>query len=475
MFDAATYRARRDGLRQYLRDGLVLLAGNTDAPINFADNLHPFRQDSSFLYYFGIDQPGLWGLMDLEQGSDFLYGRDAGPDERLWTGPRPSIGDLSAAAGAAAGGVPEELVGVVRDAFRRGQTVHYLPPYRADQVLVLMRMTGQHPDTVKSGASAHLVRAVVAMRSRKSAEEIAEVESALERAGSLFAAAGPMIRVGTNVLAVAGEIDRQVRRWGARLAFPMIVTVRGEVLHGSIPDTVMADGDLLLADIGVESPRCYASDLTRTFPVSGRFSTRQREIYQIVLDAQNAAIAAMAPGVAFRDVHLTAATEIARGLAALGLMKGSPEAAAAEGAHALFFPHGLGHLLGLDVHDMEGLGEDAVGYDDTIGRDPRFGFSALRFGRRLEPGHILTVEPGIYFIDELIDRWAAEGRFADFIDYQALVRYRGFGGIRIEDDVLVTASGCRALGPAVPKTIEAVEAAVGALGEGNSGTGKALP
>ncbi len=461
MFDAKCYQARRQALREAVPDGIVLIPGNGESPINFAANPHPFRQDSTFLYYFGLDAPDLVGFFEDGETDGLLAGPDPSPDAALWTGPAETMGELAERAGVRGTMGPDELRSRVSAALDAGVPVHFLPPYRDDQVLRLGRLTGLPPDRAAEASSAALVRAVVAMRSIKSAEEIAEVETALSWTATLFQQVARRVAPGRNVLELAGEVDRRLREWSTRTAFPMIMTPRGEVLHGRTVDRTLEPSQLLLVDMGVESPRGYASDVTRTFPVGGRFSSEQRDLYRIVLAAQSAAIALMAPGTAFVDVHMEAARTLAAGLADLGLMKGDPAAAVAEDAHALFFPHGLGHLLGLDVHDMEGLGEDAVGYDETIQRQARFGLASLRFGRRLEAGHILTVEPGIYFIPALIDRWEAEGRASDFIDYGALRRFRHLGGIRIEDDVLVTESGCRVLGPAIPKSIETVEAVVG--------------
>lgn len=461
MFDAPTYSARRDELRKQVREGLILFPGNKESPVNFAANPYPFRQDSCFLYYFGVDFPDLWGILDADSGTDLLFGSDSGLEARIWTGDRPALNELAAAAGASVGGTVGALESCVRAAGTGGRSIHYLPPYRADQILELSLLIDCPPDAVRNAFSEDLVRSVVAMRSRKIPEEIAEVESALVWTGELFATVATELVPGKNILEIAGALDKKVREWSTRPAFPMIMTVRGEVLHAETADTLINPSDLVLVDMGVESPRCYASDVTRTFPASGRFSSDQKDVYRVVLGAQGAAIAAVGPGVPFVDVHLKAAHEIARGLIDMGLMKGDPAEAVAEGAHALFFPTGLGHLLGLDVHDMENLGEDAVGYDDEIRRDTRFGLSALRFGRRLDSGHLLTIEPGIYFIPALIERWASEKRFVDFIDYRAVERFREFGGVRVEDDVLVTDTGCRILGPPIPKAIETVEAVVG--------------
>ena len=340
-----------------------------------------------------------------------------------------------------------------------GRRLHYLPAYRADQVLRLSRLLAISPGQVGCGASLDFVRAVVAQRSIKTAQEVAEIESALGLCRNLFRALVQHLPRETTALSLAGILEGVVRAAGRRLAFPPIVTTRGEILHGKPDTTALRPGDLLLMDIGTESGEHYASDITRTVPVGGRFQARQKAIYDIVLAAQKAAIAAAAPGVPFLTLHRLAAGVICEGLRSLGLMRGRVDDAVAAGAHALFFPHGLGHMLGLDAHDMESLGEDHVGYDNETVRSDQFGLAALRLGRRLEAGFVVTVEPGIYFIPALIDRWRQEKRCASFIAFEKLAPYRGFGGVRIEDVILITADGARVLGPVIPKTAATVEAA----------------
>ncbi|MFZ7125981.1 MAG: aminopeptidase P family protein [Desulfobacterales bacterium] len=461
MFDAETYRKRREEVGRAVGKGLILFLGAEEQPVNFAANAYPFRQDSSFLYFAGIDTPGLRVLLDIDEGVEFLIGRPPDPDAAIWTGIEPSLESLAAPAGIDRVIGQETSRSRIHAALNAGRKLHYLPPYRADQVLELVDLTGLSLEKVRASASHDLVRAVVSQRSRKSPEEVSEVETALGWTAELFGIVARGLAPGRNVLEIAGSLDQRVREWATRMAFPLIMTPHGEILHGRTEDIVPGPSDLLLVDMGVESLRHYASDVTRTFPAGGRFSNEQRDIYRIVLGAQTAAIASAAPGVPFIDIHREAALVIARGLRDMGLMKGDPESAVEAGAHALFFPHGLGHLLGLDVHDMESLGEDSVGYDAEFQRDPRFGFSNLRFGRRLETGQLLTIEPGVYFIPVLIDRWAAERRFEDFIDYNAVGKFRSFGGVRLEDDILVTESGCRILGPPIPRSVETIEALVG--------------
>ncbi|GAB4405412.1 MAG: Xaa-Pro aminopeptidase [Bacteroidia bacterium] len=451
------YQQRRLDLAARIGQGLILLPGNGESPMNYADNTYPFRQDSTFLYYFGIDRPGLVGLIDAEQGISYLFGDDYALDWIVWMGPQPLLADLAAQVGAPQHLGADELSGHLHRAWKQGRKVHYLPPYRAETRHDLHRWLELSPAEVDGRASKTLVLAVVAQRSIKQAEEIAEMELATRITGEMHLAAMRMARPGIGEAAVMAAVHAVPLRYGAQPSFTTICSVRGEVLHNHhYPNTLQA-GQLLLCDAGAEAPSHYAGDMTRTVPVSGRFDTRQREVYAIVLDAQMQAIAAIAPGVRYKDIHLLAARRITEGLQQLGLMQGDVEASLAAGAHALFFPHGLGHMIGLDVHDMENLGEDHVGYGGELKRSSQFGLRSLRLARTLEPGFVLTVEPGIYFIPPLFARWQAEGHCAAFLRYDKIAAYMDFGGIRIEDDCLVTETGYRILGDPIPKTIEDVE------------------
>ena len=459
MFAPETYAARRSALASSVGDGLVVLLGNGDAPMNYAGNLYPFRQDGSFLYYTGLDAPSLALTLDAETGRTVLYGHDPTLDDVIWEGPMASLADRAARAGIGETAAPGALDDAVAAAREAGRTVHVLPPYRGDSKIRLARLLGQDADAVD--ASAALVDAVIAQRLVKSDEEVTEIERAVALAAEAHALAMRLAQPGRTEREVAAAVQAHYAAQGGYASFPVLLTKRGETLHNHATDAVLDEGDLLLVDTGaVVSGTRYVSDVTRVSPVGGTFSNRQRAVVEAVLDAQEAAIAGMAPGVPFRDLHTLAAVTLTRGLQGLGLMRGDAEAAVEAGAHALFFPHGLGHAMGLDVHDMESLGEDRVGYDDEIRRSDQFGTASLRFGRRLAPGHVMTVEPGCYLIPPLIDAWQAEGRHDEFIDYAALGDWRDFGGVRIEDDVLVTEDGARVLGPEIPKAPDAVEAAV---------------
>lgn len=451
-----TWTERRSKLRAHVSDGALLLPGNAEAPRNYLANVYPFRQDSHFLYYVGADQPDLVAMI-LPDGDAWLFGPEEDPDDLVWHGPHPSLQDHAERAGISKVGTLHDLETKIGKLRQAGTPLHYLAPYRAERTLQLARWLDLPPKAVAEGASVPMTQAVVAQRSQKSPDEVAEIEEALSISKQMYEAAYPLIRPGRREYEIAGAMQGVALAHDRAQSFNPIVSIRGEVLHNVHYQNTLAAGDLLLIDSGTESPHYYASDITRTFPVSGRFEPRQRAIYEAVLEAQLAAIAAASPERTNRDIHLIAAETMTAGLIEAGLMRGDPKTAVEAGAHALFFVHGLGHMLGVDVHDMEDLG-DAVGYRTGEPRSDQFGLNFLRMARRLEPGFVVTVEPGLYFIPALIDRWRAEARHAEFIDYDAVEAYRGFGGIRIEDDLLITDSGARVLGPPIPKSVAEVEA-----------------
>ncbi|MCL4848629.1 MAG: aminopeptidase P N-terminal domain-containing protein [Acidobacteria bacterium] len=462
MFEASVYVERRRRLAGDVGAGLVLLLGNAEAPINYRDNQYPFRQDSTFLYFFGLDRPDLAAVVDGDAGRAAVFGDDFTVDDIVWSGPRPTLADVAAQVGVEATHPLAALAGVVDEARRGGRSIHFLPPYRGDTALWLEALTGIRAGEATPAASLPLIRAIVAQRSVKSADELAEIEAALEITRDMQLLAMRLSKPGVFEREVAGAMEGVALARGGRLAFPTIFTTRGETLHNHYHGHRMEAGDLIVSDCGAESALHYAADTTRTIPVGGALTGVRRDLYEAVLRAQLRAIDAIRPGVRYRDVHLAAARSLAADLVALGCLRGDVEAAVAAGAHALFFPHGLGHMMGLDVHDMEHLGEDHVGYDATVTRSTQFGLKSLRFARQLEPGFVVTVEPGLYFIPGLIDQWRAEGRAAEFIDYAAVDRFRGAGGLRIEDDVVVTSDGGRVLGPPIPKRLEDVEATASA-------------
>ena len=452
MFAKETYVQRRERLRARVRSGVVVLLGNEESPMNYAANVYPFRQDSTFLYFFGLDQPGLAAVLDLDEGTECIFGGDPSLDDIVWTGRRPLLRDISLQVGVAQTAAGKELAHVLSSAAAQGRTIHVLPQYRAENA----RRIADSGDGVRP--SPELIRAVVEQRSIKSVEEIEQIEIALSVSAEMQTAAMKRAKPGVFEYEVVGTMEGIMASHNVLPAFQPIVSIHGEIMHNPYYDNQLKAGALVVNDSGVESPLRYASDITRTIPVGGKFAPRQREIYAIVLDAQERCIAAAAPGVEWRQVHRLAGVSLLEGLKKLGLIKGDPEEAVEANVHTLFFPCGVGHMMGLDVHDMEPLGEDYVGYTDTIKRNPEFGWRYLRLAKPIEPGFVITVEPGIYFIPELIDRRRAEGKYRQFVDYDKLEAYRDFGGIRIEDDILITPDGCRVLGPRIPKTVAEIEA-----------------
>ena len=460
MFAKKTYVQRRAKLSRQVRSGLLLFLGNSESPMNYPANPYSYRQDSTFLYFFGLSHPGLAAVIDLDEGRQTVFGNDVDMEDIIWMGPQPSLKGRCARVGVSDQRPLADLAGVLQTAVRQGRKVHFLPPYRAENAAWLERLLGIRADSARDHASAEFARAVIAQRSLKSAEEVAEIEAALTVSAAMYREAMAMAQPGISEREIAGFIEGIALAGGGRMAFPAIVSQHGETLHNHFHGNRLAEGDLLLIDSGAEAESGYASDITRTIPVGGRFNPLQKDVYETVLDMQLTAIAMIRPGVSYRSVHLRAGEVLAERLAHIGLMRGNPADAVACGAHALFFPHGLGHMMGLDVHDMEDLGETWVGYDDKVKRSQQFGLAYLRLARKLEPGHVLTVEPGIYFIPALIDQWRREKRHAEFIRYERVEKLRAFGGIRIEDDVLVLKRGMRVLGPAIPKSVIEVEAAV---------------
>ncbi|MBW1995791.1 MAG: aminopeptidase P N-terminal domain-containing protein, partial [Deltaproteobacteria bacterium] len=458
MFSANVYTERRKRLKKNIGSGILLFLGNEESPINYPDNSYVFRQDSSFLYFWGLDLPELAAIIDIDEDRDILFGRELTIDEKVWIGPRPALNEYGLKSGVDDVVAFDRLQAELLQANQKGRDIHFLPQYRPQNLIRIQQLLGIDAALANASASEAFIKAVVAQRSIKTREEIEQIEAALDITCEMQILAMNMSKPGMYEKEVAGAMaGLSYSRGGAGLAFPIIFTVRGHIQHNPHHGNLMQAGDMIVNDCGAESAMHYASDITRTFPVSGKFDQRQREIYTIVFEAQKKAIEAIQPGVEYREVHLLACRHLTAGLKALGLVKDDVDAAVAAGAHALFMPGGLGHMLGLDVHDMEGLGEDYVGYTDEIQRSEQFGTCNLRLARVLESGFVITVEPGLYFIPELIDQWKAEKRFEEFINYNKVETYKNFGGIRIEDDVLVLEDGCRVLGNPIPKAIEDVE------------------
>jgi Xaa-Pro aminopeptidase len=457
MFESSVYSKRRTLLRKSMGSGLVLLLGNEDAAFNYPANQYHFRQDSSFLYYFGLDHPNLAGVIDLDSGEDWIFGNDVDMDDIIWMGVLPSIADLSVKVGVIKTAPYSGLQKMMDTAVSQGREIHFTPPYRGETKLELERLTKIPAAELKAKSSVRLIKAIVAQRSIKDQYEIAEIEKAIDTAYLMHTTAMKMAMPGTWEQEIAGTIEGIALAHGGPVSFPVILSMNGQTLHNHDHSQILEPGRMMVVDAGCESALHYASDLTRTVPVGLRFNSRQKAVYEAVLQANLKAIEAIKPGILYKDVHLLAAGVMVDALKEIGLMKGNTQDAVAAGAHALFFPHGLGHMMGLDVHDMENLGQIYVGYDDEIQPASQFGLAFLRLARRLEPGFVLTVEPGCYFIPALIDQWKAEGLHTSFINYAEAEKYKDFGGVRIEDDVLVTETGNRVLGKPVPKTIQEIE------------------
>ncbi len=456
MFSSETYIRRRLELRKPVGSGIILFLGNEESPMNYADNTFHFRQDSSFLYFFGMDYAGLAGVIDLDEGREILFGNDLTVEDIVWMGTQPTLAKRAEAYGISEIRPYSGLAPYLQAAIAGGRKVHYLPPYRPENKIKLMDLLGIHPAESKAKSSVELVKAVVDQRNHKSAEEIAEIELAVNISVDMHVAAMKMARPGMKESELAAEVTRVALAAGGQLSFPVIMTINGQTLHNHYHGNTLKPGDLVLCDCGAETALHYAGDLSSTFPVDKKFTARQREIYQLSLMSHEAGLAALAPGKPFREVHYACCRTLIEGFKDLGLMKGDTEEALAAGAHALFFPCGTGHMMGLDVHDMEDLGEVYVGYAGNP-KSTQFGLKSLRLARPLEEGFVATIEPGIYFIPELVAMWKKEGINSSFINFNNVEGYLGFSGVRNEEDIVITADGYRVLGKRKPKTIEEVE------------------
>jgi len=461
MFDKQTYIRRRNTLKRLVKDGVIVLFGNNEAPCNYPNNCYyPFRQDSSFLYYFGQQRDGLVGVIDIDNDREILIGDDIDIEDIVWYGSVDSVSDLAHQVGVSASAPMKALKEICDEAKAKGRTVHFLPPYRFDTKIQIMDLLGIHPSQQKEAASLKLIHAVVQMRSVKEPQEIEEMERAAEIGYQMHTTAMRLIKPGVTEKFIGGQVDGVAHSLGAHESFATIFSQHGEIMHGNPSLNVLEDGRLALCDAGAETVNNYCSDNTRTMPVNGKYSQRQLEIYSIVEECHDLALKISKPGVKYMDVHFDVCRLMTERLKELGLMKGDTEDAVHAGAHAMFLPHGLGHMMGMDVHDMEGLGQIYVGFDDeTRPNLEQFGTNCLRMGRRLQEGFVVTDEPGIYFIPALIDDWKASGHCKDFLNFELLEQYKDFGGIRIEDDLLITKDGCRFLGekriPYHPKDVEA--------------------
>ena len=461
MFSSEVYVNRRRALLEQMaartaegRRGIAVFLGNVDAATNYRGNDYKFRQDSSFLYYWGVDEPWFAAVLDLDSADECLYGNDVDIDDIIWMGPQPSVASKGEAVGCAKTLPLAEFDKTVMAAVAAGRLVHFLPPARYYNQMKLSQLTGVSTDAVRKvapvaagGASEELVKSVVAMRLIKEQCEIEELDKAAEIGYLMHTEARRGCKPGVLEQEIVGRMEGVTLSKGWGVSFTTILSQNGETLHNHSHHQIITPGRLLVVDAGAESNTHYASDFTRTYPCSGKFTTRQREIYDIVQQANEYAYSLTKPGTTYWDVHYATARFLLDGLKALDLVRGDVDEMLPLGISGLFMPHGLGHNMGMDVHDMEDLGENYVGYADDQKRHPLLGLGNLRMARRLEPGHVVTDEPGLYFIPALIEQWKREGTDRGFVNYDKLEGYYDFGGIRLEDDILVTAEGARRLGP----------------------------
>ena len=458
LFSKSTYVERRNELKKLVGSGLIVLFGNNDSPANYPSNTYKFRQDSSFLYYFGLHRNGLVGVIDVDNDREYLVGDEIDIEDIVWYGSVTSVAEMAEMTGVARTAAMRELPAIVESTKAQGEEVHFLPPYRFDNQIQIMDLLGIHPSQQKAAASLKLIAAVVKMRTTKTEEEIAELERAAEIGYEMHTTAMRLCRPGITEQYIGGMVDGIANAYGCMVSFQTIATQHGEVMHGNPSPAKLEAGRLMLVDAGAETNENYCSDNTRTTPVSGVFTQKQKDIYNIVVECHDHVLEVAKPGVKWWDVHFAVCRIITERLQQLGLMKGDVEESLKAGAHAMFLPHGLGHSMGMDVHDMEGLGQVYVGFDNEVRPSTQFGTNALRFGRRLQKGFVITDEPGIYFIPALIDDWKKNGTNAQFLNFDKIDEYRDFGGIRIEDDVLITDEGCRFIGSKrIPYHVEDVE------------------
>lgn len=457
MFSAKTYKDRRNRLKNQVSSGILLFFGNDESPMNYADNPFHFRQDSTFLYFFGLKYAGLAAVIDIDEGREIIFGNDLTVEDIVWMGTQPTLNEKSRTVGVEETADIADFEEFVARARQKNRKIHFLPPYRPEHDLKIFHLLGIHPSKAGDQTSVEFIQAVVEQRNIKSDEEITEIEKAVNVSADMHITAIKMAGPGKTEAEIAGAVEEIAIASGGNISFPVIATIHGETLHNHFHGNVLKNGDMFLLDAGAETSMGYAGDLSSTIPVDKHFTERQKDIYQIALNAHVEAAAALKPGVKFKEIHLLACRTIAAGMKDMGFMKGDVEEAVSQGAHALFFPCGTGHMMGMDVHDMENLGEQYVGYGGKE-KSTQFGLKSLRLARELKPGFVLTIEPGIYFIPELIDMWRSQGKFTQFINYEKVETYKDFGGLRNEEDFLITEEGYKLLGKPVPKTIEEVEA-----------------
>lgn len=458
MFNKQTYISRRKELVNQVEKGIILILGNKDSSFNYPANVYTFRQDSSFRYYFEYNLQGLTGVIDVDSGQDYLFGEDVSIDDIIWTGPVASIRERADEIGVKHSGNHTQLVELLEKSILQGRKIHFLPAYRQENKELLSFLLHINTNHVNKFSSKELIKAIVNQRSIKTIEEVIEIEKAVNTAYNMHTT---MMKMANNLdtyeYEISGTMEGIALSGGGPVSFPIILTTQGEILHGHDHSLKLKKGRMLVSDAGCETPSGYCSDITRTVPCGGKFDSRQKSVYESVLNANLEATKMISPNIPYRNVHLRAVKVLGEGLKGIGLIKGNIDDAVREGVMGLFMPHGLGHMMGMDVHDMEGFGEDNVGYDEKYTRSKQFGLGSLRLARELKPGFVITNEPGCYFIPALIDKFRSEKKFLDFLNYDMLESYKDFGGIRIEDDILVTDNGSRLLGKPIPKTVLEIE------------------
>ncbi|HVZ97241.1 MAG TPA: Xaa-Pro aminopeptidase [Chitinophagaceae bacterium] len=457
MFDKEVYIARRKRLKEQVGNGMILFLGNEESSMNYRDNLYPFRQDSTFLYFFGIDRPGLVALIDVDNDKDILFGDDFTTEEMVWTGYKEPLHLIAGRVGITEIKKKNQLESEISEAILKKRKIHFLPPYRPEHFTTIHHLLAIDPMIMPQLASVDLIRAIVDQRSFKSPEELEEITKAVNTTIDMQLYAMKTAKEGMTEAQIAGALQGIAIAAGGNLSFPTILTMQGQILHNGYSYAILKEGNMVLCDCGAETEMHYAGDLTRTFPVAKKLTSIQQDIYSIVLNAHQSAVSLLKPGILFRDVHLFACEKLTEGLQQLGLMRGDIKESVEMGAHALFFPCGLGHMMGLDTHDMENLGEQYVGYNDSIKKSTQFGLKSLRLGKPLEQGFVITVEPGLYFNPDLMDEWAADKHLAEFINYEKLAGFRNVNGFRVEEDFLITSGGSLLLGKPLAKTAEAIE------------------
>jgi len=457
MFKPTTFIERRTKLADRIKSGLIIIPGNDESPMNYTDNTYHYRQDSSFLYFFGISFPGLVGIIDVDEKKDIIFGNDYTIDDIVWMGAQPTIKERCSKSGIENSAPAADAAEYISNALKKGRKIHYLPQYRGDNIIKLHQWLNILPAEINKNSSLDLIKAVVEQRNYKSAEEIEEIRKAASLSADMHLAAMRFALPGMQEAEIMAVVHKTALAANGNLSFPIIATKNGQTLHNHYYGNTIKEGDLFLLDSGAELESGYCGDLSSTFPVGRKFTEVQKEIYNACLNAHNHAVSLLKPGVKFKEIHISTCKMIARSMKDFGFMKGNIDDAVEVGAHAMFFPCGLGHMMGLDVHDMENLGEVYVGYDGEA-KSTQFGLKSLRLGRELKPGFVLTIEPGIYLIPDLIDKWKGERKFLEFLNYDKLEEYKGFGGCRNEEDYLITETGAELLGKKMPLTAEGVEA-----------------